>query len=75
MLKRGFSIALALVLGALALAQQKGRIAPELAQPCAQKLVTEIKWHDSLASVLDDAKKENKLAFYMHMLGKIDGDT
>jgi hypothetical protein len=75
MVRRGFSFFLALALGALGFAQQKGRIAPDDAQPNAEKLVTEIKWHDSLESVLADARKEKKLAFYMHMLGKINGDT
>jgi len=75
MLKRGFTFILALALGALGFAQQKGRIAPEEARPYAEKLVAEIKWHDSLESVLAEARKDNKLGFYMHMLGKIDGDT
>jgi len=75
MVRRGFLFILTLAIGALGFAQQKGRVAPEEAQPYAEKLVTEIKWHNSLESVLADARKENKLAFYMHMLGKIDGDT
>ena len=75
MSRRGIGLALAVALAALGYTQQKGRVAPEAAQPSAEKLVSEISWHDSLESVLADARKENKLAFYMHMLGKIDGDT
>ena len=75
MFKRGTSIALALVLGSLVIAQQKGHVAPDVSQSNAEKLVSEIKWHDSLEATLADARKENKLAFYMHMLGKIDADT
>ena len=75
MLKRGFSMFLALAAATLSLGQQKGRIAPDVAQPSAERLVAEIKWHDSLETVLAEAKRENKLGFYMHMLGKIDGDT
>ena len=75
MLKRGFSLILALALGALGFAQQKGHVAPEVSQSSAERLVAEIKWHDSLETTLADARKDNKLAFYMHMLGKIDADT
>lgn len=75
MFRRGLSLGLALMLGALGYAQQKGHVAPEEAKTNAEKLIAEIKWHDSLESTLADARKENKLAFYMHMLGKIDADT
>ncbi len=74
MLKRHLPIILVLALASISLGQ-KNRIAPEVAQECATKLVTEIKWHDSLDTALATARKENKLVFYMHMLGKIDGDT
>jgi hypothetical protein len=74
MLKRTLPIVLtlSLVTGALA---QRGRVAPEDAKACATKVATEIKWHSSLDTALATARKENKLVFYMHMLGKIDGDT
>ena len=75
MIKRGFSLILALALGALGFTQQKGHVAPDVSQSNAEKLIAEIKWHDSLETTLADARKENKLAFYMHMLGKIDADT
>jgi hypothetical protein len=74
MLKRTLPIVLALSLIALVPAQ-KGRVAPSDAQACATKVATEIKWHNSLDTALATARKENKLVFYMHMLGKIDGDT
>ena len=75
MVRRGLSFILALALGAIGFAQQKGHVAPEVSQSNAERLVAEIKWHDSLEATLADARKESKLAFYMHMLGKIDADT
>lgn len=55
--------------------QNKRAVSPEIANANAVKLISTIKWHDSLESALAEARKENKLVFYMHMLGKIDGDT
>jgi hypothetical protein len=66
--------ALALVLATAAVAQ-KGQVSPETANACAVRLAGEIKWHDTLESTLADAAKEDKLGFYMHMVGKIGGDT
>ena len=74
MLKRTASLFLALAIVGSAFAQ-KGHVPPEEAKSCATKLVSEVKWHDSLRESLALARKEDKLVFYMHMLGKIDGDT
>jgi hypothetical protein len=40
-----------------------------------QKLTSDIKWQTKLNLAEDEAQKENKLVFWMHMLGKIDGAT
>lgn len=39
------------------------------------KLTTEIDWHKWLNKALDAAKNEDKLVFWVHMVGKIDGAT
>lgn len=75
MSRRWILLALAAGLATFGSAQQKGQVAPDIARPNAEKLASQITWHDSLESVLAGARKENKLGFFMHMLGKIDGDT
>lgn len=32
-------------------------------------------WHENLQSACEQARKENKLVFWMHMLGTMDGST
>ena len=54
---------------------QRGPVSPEEANANAKKLLAEITWHESLEPALEAAKKDGKLVFYMHMVGKIDGDT
>jgi hypothetical protein len=39
------------------------------------KLTSDIAWQTKLNVAEDQAQKENKLVFWMHMLGKIDGAT
>ena len=67
-------LALVAVLTASAMGQ-RGPVSPETANASAKKLLAEIKWHESLEPALEEAKKDGKLVFYMHMVGKIDGDT
>ena len=38
-------------------------------------LTTEIDWYHNLHKAEDEARKEGKLVFWMHMLGHIDGCT
>jgi hypothetical protein len=71
---RFLALALSLVIGGGAIAQRR-QVSPEVAKACATRLASEIEWHDSLEKTLAEARKQGKLAFYMHMLGKIDGDT
>ena len=80
-IRRTTLLALALI-ASIGLAQQpmqarnnKRMVSPEAANANAKKLLAEIKWHDSLDTAMEAAKKDDKLVFYMHMLGKIDGDT
>jgi len=39
------------------------------------QLTTGIKWYSNLQEAEDTARQQNKLVFWMHMLGKIDGAT
>ncbi len=66
---------LATALIAAASAQNRKAISPDVANANAIRLLSEIKWNDSLDSATIQAKAEGKLIFYMHMLGKIGGDT
>lgn len=45
------------------------------ARAFSQKLETEINWHRSLPEAQAQARREGKLVFWMHMLGKLDGIT
>jgi hypothetical protein len=74
MLKRFLTLSLALVLAVGALAQ-KNRVDPEVAKTNAVKLITEIDWQDDLSKMLKQAREEDKLVFYMHMLGDMKGAT
>jgi hypothetical protein len=38
-------------------------------------LTTQIDWYTDLKKAEKDAQEQNKLVFWMHMLGKIDGAT
>lgn len=38
-------------------------------------LTTDIDWYKSLNKAEDEAQKQGKLVFWVHMLGKIDGAT
>lgn len=45
---------------------------------CTEKvhrLTSEINWYKSLTKAEEDAEREGKLVFWIHMLGKIDGAT
>lgn len=45
---------------------------------CSQRihqLTNDIDWHKSLSKAQEDARREGKLVFWVHMLGKIDGAT
>jgi hypothetical protein len=75
MLKRTFTLLVALSIVTAGFAQRKGAVAPEDALVCSTKVATQIKWHESLDSTLAEARKDNKLVFYVHMLGKMGGDT
>jgi len=39
------------------------------------RLTTEIHWYNNLNSAEAEARRENKLVFWMHMLGTLDGTT
>jgi hypothetical protein len=71
---RILSLSLVAVLAAGAFAQ-KGHLAPNEAKQNAARLLAEIAWHDDLNVMLRKAREEDKLVFYMHMLGDIRGDT
>ena len=75
MLKRTLTLLIALSIATAAFGQRKGAVAPDEAQACSIKVATEIKWHESLDESLQLARKENKLVFFVHMLGQMDGDT
>lgn len=72
-------LSLALI-ASIGLAQQmqkpnKRAVSPEVANANAVKLLSSITWYDSLDAATAKAKEEGKLVFYMHMLGKIAGET
>ena len=39
------------------------------------QLTSQIEWFNNLHKAEDEAQKDGKLVFWMHMLGKIDGAT
>lgn len=47
----------------------------EVCQAKVHELTTDISWYKSLSKAEEDAKREGKLIFWVHMLGKIDGAT
>ena len=52
------------------------RVVPaEVAHEYATDLTQKISWQRSLQDAEALAKKENKLVFWMHMLGNLEGDT
>ncbi|MEI6235933.1 MAG: hypothetical protein WCT04_22995 [Planctomycetota bacterium] len=69
------------ILSASVYASSAGKISRDGVEPAAEasqythKLLTEIPWSTSLEAAQAKAKKENKLVFWMHMLGKLDGIT
>lgn len=47
-------------------------------QVCSERvhnLTQELSWQHNLKDALSQAKTDNKLVVWIHMLGKIDGDT
>jgi hypothetical protein len=38
-------------------------------------LTSQIKWQTSLGQALDQARREGKMVFWVHMLGSMDGAT
>lgn len=40
-----------------------------------KKVNSDINWHTSLNSALMDARKENKMVLWVHLVGKMDGAT
>ena len=47
----------------------------QVAQEQVTQLTTEIPWTQSLSQAEQEAKKEGKLVFWMHMLGSLSGGT
>lgn len=47
----------------------------EVCQDKVHQLTSDITWYKSLSKAEEDAKRESKLIFWVHMLGKIDGAT
>lgn len=39
------------------------------------KLTSEIRWHRSIGQAQEDARRENKLVFWVNMLGTLSGAT
>ena len=46
---------------------------PEVASANAYKSVTGIPWKENLSAVLAEARKENKLVFWLQVKGQLDG--
>ncbi|MBZ0186670.1 MAG: hypothetical protein K8F91_10510 [Candidatus Obscuribacterales bacterium] len=40
-----------------------------------QKVTSAIKWHTSMNTALAQARAQNKMLLWVHMIGKIDGAT
>ncbi|MCA9802816.1 MAG: hypothetical protein KC777_12665 [Cyanobacteria bacterium HKST-UBA02] len=40
-----------------------------------KKVNSDINWHTSLNGALMDARKENKMVLWVHLVGKMDGAT
>ena len=73
--KRSAGLTLLLTTSLAAQGQKGRRITPEEAQANAIRTIHEIRWQPSLETALATARREGKLVFWMHMLGRIDGDT
>ena len=50
-------------------------LAGEVCSIRVHNLAQELTWNKNLQEALDKAKAEQKLVVWIHMLGKIDGDT
>jgi hypothetical protein len=73
------SLALVLSVNASALTVQerisRRQVPAEQAEKNADRLLTEINWHQSLDAAKATAQREGKLVFWMHMLGDLEGFT
>lgn len=56
-------------------ARAESALAGEVCTARVHQLTTDIVWYKSLTKAEEDAKREGKLVFWVHMLGKIDGAT
>ena len=56
-------------------ARAEKALAGEVCTERVHQLTTDIEWNKSLTKAEEDAKREGKLVFWVHMLGKIDGAT
>jgi len=59
----------------IASAQQLRILSGQAAHERVAKIVSQLAWHTSLAQAEDVARHDNKMVFWIHMLGDIKGET
>ena len=56
-------------------ADQPPKIPSKVVEKQVKKLTSKVHWYDSLEEATEKARKENKLVFWLHALGDLDGTT
>jgi hypothetical protein len=56
-------------------ADQNPTIPSKVVEKQVKKLTQKVHWYDSLDEAMEKARKENKLVFWLHALGDLDGTT
>jgi hypothetical protein len=67
--------ALILIGGSLASVQSAPLLTGSVTEERVAKLTTDITWYTSLSAAEEAARSQNKLIFWVHMLGNLDGKT
>ncbi len=68
-------LALSLAMASMTPVSAEAVLQGEVCSIRVHQLTTGIKWYSNLQEAQDAAREQNKLVFWMHMLGKIDGAT
>jgi hypothetical protein len=68
-------LALSLAMVSLAPVSAETVLQGDICNVRVHQLTTGIKWYSNLEEAQNAAREQNKLVFWMHMLGKIDGAT
>jgi len=68
-------VTLGFALSTVAPARAEKVLQGEVCSANVHKLTTDIDWYKNLHKAEDAAKKDGKMIFWVHMVGKIDGAT